>query len=299
MIKLNVHLTFPDGDHILCGEIFTTLPDARGRIEGSFKYSSQYLSHPSAFSLDPVNLPLETKEFETLRPEGVHGVFEDALPDEWGRKLLVQKGNLGRGEQTVPHLLNVLGASGIGALSFGSERMSLEQDSSAGLVDLDILLDLALRYDAGRKIEPNDLRFLFLHGSSPGGARPKGLVRDVAGFFWIAKFPRHNDIFDVESIEAATLELAGRSGLSVPDFDLLDVGKRKVLMVRRFDISEKGGRNHMISFQTLLKADGYYFLNYNDLFEIIKTYNSRPSVDLPVMFRQIENSYNGSAVPTK
>ncbi len=291
MVKQEVNITYPDGTQNFCGAIFTTLPDSRGKIEGSFRYSSEYLEHPFAFPLDPVNLPLKPKEFIAQRSEGVHGVFEDALPDEWGRKLLIKKAMLERGEQNVPNLLNVLGANGIGALSFrltnGSKKFSAKEDSLLSIVDLEILLELALRYDAGLQIQENDLHFLAIHGSSPGGARPKGLIRKKEGSLWIAKFPRHNDLFNVESIEAATLELAELSGLIVPEFELLNVGKKKVLMVKRFDISENDGRYHMISFQTLLQADGYYFLNYDDLFEILKAHSFRPSTDLSFLFRQM------------
>lgn len=62
MLKLNVMITRPDGRQLFCGEIFTTTPDARGSIQGSFRYTKEYLSHPDAFSLDPVHLPLGTAE---------------------------------------------------------------------------------------------------------------------------------------------------------------------------------------------------------------------------------------------
>ena len=88
-------------------------------------------------------------------------------------------------------------------------------------------------------------------------------------------------------MEAGCLEMAKESGLPTPDFELRDVGKRKVLLVRRFDISDKGGRYHMISMQTLLQAEGYYYLGYNDLFEILRKYSFQPSVDIPILFRQM------------
>ncbi len=97
MIRLLVNLTLPDGSTLFCGEIVTTLPDSRGMIQGAFRYAPEYLQHPLAFPLDPVNLPLHSKEFRTNRPEGVHAVFEDALPDDWGRNLLIKKAKLGRG----------------------------------------------------------------------------------------------------------------------------------------------------------------------------------------------------------
>ena len=43
----------------------------------------------------------------------------------------------------------------------------------------------------------------------------------------------------------------------------------------------------MISMQTLLQADGYYHVNYNELFEIIKHYSCQPSIDIPFLFLQM------------
>jgi len=54
-------------------------------FEGSFRYSREYLEHNKAFALDPENLPLGAQEYFAGRPQGVHGVFEDAFPDDWGR----------------------------------------------------------------------------------------------------------------------------------------------------------------------------------------------------------------------
>jgi len=292
MIRLLVNVTLPNNTTLFCGEIVTTLPDPRGIIKGAFRYSPEYLKHPMAFSLDPVNLPLSSKEFQTNRPEGVHAVFEDALPDDWGRALLIKKARLGRGEQTIPRLLEVLGTNGLGALSFESrpDRSAGKpgQDSSANIKNLGTLLDTALRYESGLYVDEKELQLLYQSGSSPGGARPKILCRKVkTGSLWIAKFPRHNDTFHVESIEAATLELAKRSGLSVPEFEIQKTGNKEALLVRRFDISNHGGRNHMISMQTLLQAQGYYFLSYDDMFNVVKIHSYQPSIDVPALFQQM------------
>lgn len=287
MIKLRVNVTLPDNTQLHCGEIITTPPDPRGIIQGAFRYTAAYLEHPSAFPLDPVTLPLTAKEFTADRPTGVHAVFEDSLPDDWGRRLLIQKAKIGRGEQTVPRLLEVLGSNGLGALSFVSEYPLSDKDASADMLELSTLLDAAFRYDSGLQMAEADLQLLFRAGSSPGGARPKALVRKASDSLWIVKFPSVNDKMDVIAIEAATIELAKQSGLTVPEFEIQHIGDRKALMVRRFDISNNDGRYHMISMQTLLQAEGYYYLSYDDLFTVLKSHSVRPSVDMPALFRQM------------
>ena len=128
------------------------------------------------------------------------------------------------------------------------------------MVDLNLLTNAAFRYDSGIELKNEELQLLFRAGSSPGGARPKALIQKETGSLWIAKFPSCNDKLDLISIEAATLELAKLSGLIVPRFERHKAGGRNVLLVHRFDISNKGGRHHMISLQTLLQAEGYYFI---------------------------------------
>ncbi|OQY08331.1 MAG: phosphatidylinositol kinase [Desulfobacteraceae bacterium 4572_123] len=287
MIKLNVIVTLPNNKTLPCGEIVTTAPDPRGIIRGAFRYAAEYLENPLAFPLDPVSLPLISKEFATSRTTGVHAVFEDALPDDWGRKLLIQKAKLGRREQTVPKLLEALGSNGLGALSFASKQNMPDENSSADMVDLEALLNAAFQFDSGLQVTKEDLQLLFRTGSSPGGARPKALVRKKTGSFWIVKFPASNDKLDVVPIEGATLELARLSGLTVPEFEIRNISSQKVLMVKRFDISGHGGRYHMISLQTLLQAEGYYFLDYNDLFNIVRSHSFQPSTDIPALFRQM------------
>jgi serine/threonine-protein kinase HipA len=126
----------------------------------------------------------------------------------------------------------------------------------------------------------NELSLLFQAGSSPGGARPKALVEDEKGAY-IAKFPSASDRLDVVSLEAAVMELGRRAGIETADAKLIPLGaKLKCLLVKRFDINKAGGRNHLISMQSLLKADDYYNAGYRDLTDVIKHISSQPGNEL-------------------
>jgi len=287
MLKLNVKITFPDGKRSYCGEIFTTTPDSNNKIEGSFRYMRSYLDSPRAFSLDPENLPLGPQEFFTQRPEGVHGVFEDALPDDWGRALLAQKEKISRSDQAIPKLLEAIGSNGLGALCFETKKKIPHGESPASIYDLEALVETALKYDAGLPVDNESLLKLFSCGSSPGGARPKVLIQKKSGSLWLAKFPKANDSFHIEPIEAGTLEMAQNAGLSVPEFEIQKVGDKKILLVKRFDVTDQGGRYHMISMKTLLNAEGYYHLSYSDLFNSIQKYSFQPAGDNDLLFRQM------------
>jgi len=121
VIGLRVWLRTSDGEPCLAGAIRVADPDPRrgGLLRGEFRYEGAYLDSPNAFVLDPIHLPLESRVFDSARPQaGVHACFEHSLPDDWGRGLLIRRAGLARDRQTPPHLLAVLGGDGLGALAY-------------------------------------------------------------------------------------------------------------------------------------------------------------------------------------
>lgn len=282
MIYLDVWLTYPDGERIKAGEIVAADPDEKhgGALQGEFRYTAEYLSSPRAFSLDPVALPLKNKIFQATNPHtGIHQVFEDSLPDDWGRQLLVRRYRLPRGQQRAPHLLSYIGGSALGALGYINPDNPQAAANSAGLPDLPSLLLAAERYEQGAHEQGNELELLFQAGSSPGGARPKALI-EAGEKSWIAKFPSSRDRYDVVRLEAACLALARRSGLTISEFDVVEAASKAVLLVRRFDLTQTGGRRHMISMKTLMQVDNYYNRAYHDVADIIRCHSDHPQKDL-------------------
>ncbi|MFZ2633233.1 MAG: type II toxin-antitoxin system HipA family toxin [Desulfosalsimonadaceae bacterium] len=288
---IHVWVTLPDGVCLPAGDMVCEDPDKRGRVSGEFRYHPQYLGHPKAFPLDPVSLPLGVNPFACDRPCGVHGVFEDSLPDDWGRNLLVRKAGLQRREWTIPNLLLALGSSGLGALSYTQEGAPLPVRADADMISLTDLLRIALRYDAGEPVPDDEMAMLFQAASSPGGARPKALIADAAGDQWMVKFPSRRDRLNMVVIEAATMALARQAGLNVSETKIMPCARRKVLLIKRFDIRRMDiglpGRRHMISMQTLLCAEGVYRFGYHDLFEIIRKYSAQPEIDIHNIFSQM------------
>lgn len=154
-------------------------------------------------------------------------------------------------------------------------------------MDLEQLVDASLKYQAQKPLADAELHLLFAAASSPGGARPKALIRTSPSDQWTAKFPSANDTFQMVPIEAATLALALAAGITVPDFRIETCGKHQVLLVKRFDTTPHNGRRHMISFQTLLQAEGYNTLGYTDLFTALRKITAKPRTDIPALFRQM------------
>jgi len=287
MIRLVVWITLPSGERVRCGEVVCSAPHGNGKVDGAFRYTAQWLGHPEAFALDPNVLPLSEVEFVCDRPQGVFAVFEDSLPDDWGRRLLIRKAGLDRGRQNLPNLLLAINGNALGALAYYEESFDPQPQRQACVPELESLVNAAMNYEAGERLENSELELLLAAASSPGGARPKALVRDGDGSHWVAKFASTKDMVAMVPVEAATLALAQKAGLNVPEFNIHRCGKHKVLLVRRFDLCDTGGRRHMISFQTLMQAQGHYTLGYTDLFESLRRISDKPAIDLPALYRQM------------
>jgi len=285
-MRLKVWLTQPNGTTLSVGEIVAGDPEANGAIPGQFRYDQDYLNHSHAFALDPFHLPLVKTVIDADRPQaGVHGVFEDSLPDDWGRRIMVRRFKLARTEQRVPQFLQLLGGDGLGALSYCDNPPDKRQNET-GVENLERLTDLAVRFEKDNSLQDDALTLLFEAGSSPGGARPKALLGKNETQY-IVKFPSFRDQFDVVGLEAATMALARTAGIDTAPCEIFTCGQKRVLLVERFDITPEGGRKHLASMQTLTGAEGFYHLGYSDLVQVIRKISFRPAEDLNMLFRQM------------
>lgn len=291
MIALRVWATLADGTRLHAGDLAFSDPDAHGRYESEFEYTQSWLAHPDACDLDPESLRLSagrirhrsTNLFPPL------AVFEDSLPDDWGRRLTVFDRRLPRHEQGEPYLLRELSAEGLGALAYAETGEPAAPRNAASVVHLDELVEAAACFEAGKLKDRAKLRRLLAAGSTPGGARPKALVATDDGE-WIAKFPSRNrdGRFDVVGLEAAAMEIARAAGLAVPETCLANAGSKRVLLVRRFDVTAAGGRRHMVSLKTLCKErPGLYVLGYGEAAAAIRKHSVAPQEDADAFYRHM------------
>ena len=157
----------------------------------AFEYSRPWLEN--GFSISPFSLPLEQRVFipEWEPFGGLFGVFNDSLPDGWGRLLVdrvLQKNHINPDELSVLDRLAIVGSSGMGALSYEPAEVLSEQIHSR--VDLDeVAADCAALFSSDVS---SGLDYLFAAGGSSGGARPK-IMMEIDGAHWIIKFPSSED----------------------------------------------------------------------------------------------------------
>jgi serine/threonine-protein kinase HipA len=245
-----------------------------------FEYGRRYHERPGAVPLDPVTMPLGLAEPVDTRPgRHLHNVFLDAAPDRWGRRVLSFLAGVPPDELSPFDLLVAAHSeSRIGALAFGPDPESGPRSMAPWCqgdvftktnADLRPIVRLVRRI--GEQDEDGDLEFL--RGELPagdhllralvysvftvGGGRPKAMI-DEGGAKWIAKFPKRGDGWNDPLVEHATMTLAARCGILVPETKIVTMDGVDILLVRRFDRDESGQPRHMISGFTLrdLAEDG-------------------------------------------
>ena len=247
-----------------------------------FEYDKEFLK--SGIEISPYKLPLKAGLFECNDDtfDYLWGVFNDSLPDGWGR-LLIDRHFISKGinpsSLTPLDRLAYVGSNGMGALSYEPE-INVD-DVCQEDINLDKLFVSSQEVLQGQSDEV--IEELLVLGGSSGGARPKVLVqisddkRQVIhnahklqnGFsYWIVKFASSHDNIEIGSIEYAYSLMAKEAGLDMPETTLLSSKKRKYFAVKRFD-RDKNKRIHMHSFAGLVHSDFRYpTLDYDDLLSL-------------------------------
>ncbi len=234
---LEVHMDWQGETHAV-GRLFS----AKRGSAVSFQYVADWLSWRGAFAIDPTSLPLGAGMYHS--PE-LFGAMQDCGPDRWGKLLIeraVRKKVLEQKPyRAIDYVLSLDDASRIGALRFcyeGTERFLAANDGKVPpLVRLGALLNAS---DAihGESETAKDLRFLLGEGSPLGGARPKSSVLLPDGRLAIAKFPKMDDLRDIEAGEVLALTLAQKAGIRVAEHQLVSVEGRSIAVITRFDRQE-------------------------------------------------------------
>ena len=220
-----------------------------------FEYDNEFVK--SKLELSPFKLPLKTGVFinEDKLFEGLYGLFNDSLPDGWGRLLLDRKLmqlGINPGGLSALDRLAYVGKHGMGALTYEPE---IKEDTIKLKKDLDLISKevMAVQENTGDDFVDE---LLILNGSS-AGARPKILV-NIKGIDWIIKFRSSLDPIDISSIEYAYYLMAKEAKLKVPEAKIFQskISSYGYFGVQRFDRGNSlEKRIHMHSMSGLLNID--------------------------------------------
>lgn len=255
---------------------------------GRFRYGNRYLERKDALALDPVNLPLSPQEYITKKNRGIFGPLEDLLPDSWGRFILARQRNVPFGTFRDHELLDMASTQAVGALSLGTSPAAPSSPPEERVL-MDELQDVAEAFDRAVNEEPLSPEVLYLlqQGTSLGGAQPKCPVR-VNGEEWIAKFESTKTLVKYPALEFATMSLARRAGINIPEIGLENIAGRKVYLVKRFD-RQGGSRLPFISGLALsgLDIDELELGSYMQIATLMRQFAEHVQQDHHELFRRM------------
>ena len=263
MSECFVYITLPGHVQAVTAGKFALELGRNGVPLGRFVYGRRYLQRDDAVEIDPVELRLGEREYQTIHHRGVFGALRDAGPDYWGR--LVIDRHAGRPPADELGYLLESADDRAGALGFGlnvqppAPRRNYNQTLQLAKLQ-QIAEALLAEGKQARGVTATQVAELIRAGTSMGGARPKVVVEDENAL-WLAKFNLKDDRWNMARVEHAMLRLAATCGLDAAHSKLVSVGGRDVLLVRRFDRdkAEQGYfRHRMVSGLSMLRADEGY-----------------------------------------
>ena len=247
----------------------------------AFEYDTEWLN--TGFSISPFSLPLQKKvylpKFEPF--EGLFGVYNDSLPDGWGRLLvdrLLLKNKINPSEIDNLNRLAVVQESGMGALTYKPEHKFETQEQES---DYDKLAQECLKILESQNSD--NLDELFELGGSSGGARPKILIK-IDGVDWIIKFLSSQDPKNIGEQEYKYSLVAKDCRINMTETQLFP---SKICSgyfgIKRFD-RRNGRKVHMISVSGLLETSHRLpNLDYNILMKL--------TLELTKNYQDIEQLY--------
>jgi serine/threonine-protein kinase HipA len=217
-----------------------------------FEYDLEFIK--TGLMISPYHLPLKPGILTSTDRlfDGLFGVFNDSLPDGWGKLLLdrsLAKQGFNPASLSALDRLCYVGKHGMGALVYEPE---VESSSPFFRDNLDELARESLEileYDGDQFVD----HLLSLNASS-AGARPK-IVVNLKDENWIIKFRASLDPKDIGPIEYAYHLMAKEAGLDVPEAKLFPSIKGPGYFgVKRFD-RQKNKFFHMQTMSGLLHVD--------------------------------------------
>lgn len=233
-----------------------------------FEYDAAALTR--GLEISPFRLPLQPglPPSDPTVFDGLAGVFNDSLPDGWGR-LLFDRALRANGilpEQVGPlDRLAHVGARGMGALVYHPDHGPEALDTE---LDLDRLADQSQEVLEGQADEVL-AELIALNGSSTG-ARPKAMIglhletgHIVHGATtlpdgyepWLVKFPNSHDRHDAGAVEYIYAQMAQAAGVAMTATRLIRTAKGGAYFAtRRFD-RDGNTRLHAHTASGLLHAD--------------------------------------------
>lgn len=273
-----------------------------------FEYAADFLAAPLPVS--PFNLKTNPGLNAAPRDpfDGLHGLFNDSLPDGWGKLLLdrrLQRAGIDYRILTPLDRLSAIGKTGMGALAYIPELPD-DDRKLADNINLDWFVEQIDLVQAEMDIADIDT----LQGAQGGsaGARPKIMIgfnetqnsfvldcgQDMKSGFdrWMVKARGAGDPADIGAEERAYALMAGSAGIEMAETRIFDTKKgSRLFATKRFDRTP-AGRLHMHTASGILNASHREAsLNYGQLHRLTLMITRDSSEVLRMFRRMVFNVY--------
>lgn len=232
--------------------------------------------------------------------DGLHGLFNDSLPDGWGRLLLdrrLQRAGIDYHALTPLDRLSAVGTSGMGALSYIPDIAG----DVRGQGDLDWFVEQVKLVHT--QVDAADLDRLQGAQGGSAGARPKIMIgfhrrggtivldhgQDLEPGFerWIVKSRSSEDPADIGAEEQAYALMARAAGIDMAETLLFETrGGNRLFATRRFDRGARG-RLHMQTASGLLNASHRTASVSYEMLHKLTLLMTRDSSEVAQMFRRM------------
>jgi serine/threonine-protein kinase HipA len=234
-----------------------------------FEYDDNFIKQ--GIEISPFHLPLRKGLQEEKQQvfQGLHGVFNDSLPDGWGLLLMDRYfRKQGLNPEIISPLtrLAFIGERGMGALTY--HPVIKFKENLQEQLNLMELAQTCEKIITGKTNEV--LPQLMIAGGSPAGARPKVLIGYNAnndeicsgtaklpkGFEpYLVKFHTKQEENDISNVEYAYALMAEQAGLELREVRMFEADKiGQFFAIKRFD-RKNNHRIHMHTLGGLIHAD--------------------------------------------
>ena len=276
----------------------------KGRKTFSFSYDEKWLETEKPFLFDSDITWNKGQQFPIGKSN--FGIFNDSMPDTWGRTLMKRReAQIAKEEKRIvknlhdiDFLLGVNDESRMGGLRFKLQEKEpfLNNDQARPTPPWSSVRELQhgislIESDKDSKEVRKWLSILLAPGSSLGGARPKANIIDENGNLWIAKFPFKEDTIDKAAWEFLAYKLAIKAGIEMAECKIEKIsGKYFTFFTKRFDRS-KQNRVHFASAMTMTGNNEDTIKenqpSYLDIAEFIQFNESNNTKELHQLWRRM------------
>lgn len=276
----------------------------KGRKTFSFSYDEKWLETEKPFLFEPDITWNKGQQFPIGKSN--FGIFNDSMPDTWGRTLMKRReaqiakeeNRAAKNLHDIDFLLGVNDESRMGGLRFKLQEKEsfLNNDQARPTPPWSSVRELQhgialIESDKDSKEVRKWLGILLAPGSSLGGARPKANIIDEKGNLWIAKFPSKEDTIDKAEWEFLAYKLAIKAGIEMAECKIEKIsGKYFTFFTKRFDrLNQK--RVHFASAMTMTVNNEDTIKenhpSYLDIAEFIQFNESNNTKELHQLWRRM------------